>query len=122
MTCVFEEFPGATKKFKVIHDCPTISLVRGGSFTINEAAFDLLSKPEYIKYLFDPSTRVVGLRPASPDESGAYRIYKPAGGRRVRACAIAFCHHYDIACGNHRSFYPKMQDGVLAFALDDRDG
>ena len=96
---------------------PRVGLTRQGIFTLNAAALALLGKPEYIVYLFDPEARVIGLRPASANEAGAYKVTTTMRNRGrypyYTICAVAFCNRYNIEHGKPRHFTPEMVDGVM---------
>ena len=112
----FEQF--TTRHVSV--STPRVTLRKDATFALNPLALDLLGQPDYIVYLFDPDTRVVGFRPAAAKQPGAYRVKKEGKYRSCPIAAKSFCYHYSIDYSERRHFTPEMHDGVLVIKLEGR--
>jgi hypothetical protein len=89
----FEEFTG--KGGRTRFGYPAITLLRSGGLSLNQAAFDRLSRPVTVVLAFDRDTRRIGVRGGLPQESFAYPVRKTSDDAYWVA-AQSFLRYYGI--------------------------
>jgi hypothetical protein len=116
MSFNFEEFtlrnsPASSKVMRV-------SLHQKGRFSMNEAAFDALGKPEAIALLYDKGRKAIGFKAVEPELRHAYTVRKQKKSKSYLVGSIAFCQHYGIDASKTRAFEPVLDNGILVLELD----
>jgi hypothetical protein len=114
----FEVFEGKNGR-AVMSAGPTVVIARGGMFRLNREAYKLLGEPAAMEFLYDRAERVIGLRAATPDNPGSYKV-RPAYGDSVSLNSIAFLNHYGITVGDNvtaRKWLVTVEKGVLLVDL-----
>jgi len=97
---------------------PFISLQIRGSFQINQAAFELMGKPNEVRILYNREKRMVGFQLAKAGERAAYRVRKAQNAFTYSVAAQAFVNHYDIELTETRRYLAKKHGDVVAIDLN----
>lgn len=95
---------------------PLVTLQASGTFSMNEASYEALGRPEQVDMLYSPDEQMIGFRPAEGSPH-SYPIKQQQNGRSFQTGGRAFCNHYGIEIGQARRFAAEMIDGVLAIDL-----
>ena len=95
---------------------PQVTITARSVMALNLAAYEALGSPSAVEYLFDRELNMIGIRPADPNASNAYRVKK--SGHTYRASALAFTTHYSIDTPEGRRRAATVQDGVLCIDLN----
>ena len=93
---------------------PAVSVQRGGNFSLNSGACQLLGKPAAVELLYDRSARLIGFRPAGAEAPHAYRLRPQKEGTSLRVSGGAFARHYGISTAVTRRYPATMVGDVLA--------
>ena len=72
---------------------PAVSVQRGGNFSLNSGACQLLGKPAAVELLYDRSARLIGFRPAGAEAPHAYRLRPQKEGTSLLVSGGAFARH-----------------------------
>jgi hypothetical protein len=95
-----------------------VTLQAAGTFSMNEAAYEALGRPEQVDLLYAEDEQMVGFKPADGSPH-SYPIKQQQNGRSFQTGGRAFCNHYGIEIGKARRFAAELVDGVLAISLKD---
>ena len=96
---------------------PLVSLQASGNFSMNEASYNAIGRPDFVELLYDRDERIVGFRGANDKSPHSYPITPQANGRTFQTGGRAFCSYHDIPTGKARRFAGELIDGVLAVNL-----
>jgi len=96
---------------------PLVTLQGSGTFSMNEASYNAIGRPEQVELLFDKKAQIIGFRPASDKSPHSYPIKPQQNGRTFQTGGRAFCAYYGIEIGKARRFAAEIVDGVLAINL-----
>lgn len=97
------------------------SLNHRGDIVINRQAFAELKEPQAVILLFDPDTDTIGLRPANPLISNAFRVSAKGNCGHRLITARTFTRKYDFRVdGTVRFPTAAIEDGVLVLELRNR--
>jgi len=96
---------------------PLVTLQGSGTFSMNEASYNAIGRPDQVELLFDKKAQIIGFRPASDKSPHSYPIKPQQNGRTFQTGGRAFCAYYGIEIGKARRFAAEMVDGVLAINL-----
>jgi hypothetical protein len=95
------------------------SQTRGNAATMNSAGVEALGNPEAILLGFSREYNAIVIRPADPEERGAYRLRHVGGGASTRIFAWkAFATANDLPTSEMRSYLGQEVGGLLVFPLD----
>lgn len=97
---------------------PYVTIQRNGPFSFNQAAFELMGKPEAVELLYDKDTERVAFRPVAPDRPRAFPVR--AQGKNSVTHVVAgqsFARHYELDVRTARRYAPVMEDGMLILDL-----
>ena len=97
---------------------PMVTIQRGGAFSLNKAAEQLVGSPEAVELLYDPDERLIGFRPVDPASPRAFPV-RPQG-KNATTFMIAgkmFSKHYKLEADRARRYAVTMQDGILVLDL-----
>lgn len=111
----FEWFHKGTTK-KTIR--PRVGIQKRGTFSLNTAAYESLGSPGYIKLAFDSARRVIGIKAADPDESGAYGVRKQPNSSSYLFTGAAFANHHGIPLGESRRYWGEVHGDLLVVDLN----
>jgi hypothetical protein len=111
---IFEE--GENKPFaERVH----VTLNRKHKFCLNGRVHEMMGRPEAVVLMFDWQERVIGIRPASPTDKGAFRLHPLCRGSRHRIIRAApFCRHFAICVSSTTVFLDPRVDGDGVLLLD----
>jgi hypothetical protein len=96
---------------------PLVTLQASGTFSMNEASYDAIGRPDQVELLYDKDERIIGFRPATDESPHSYPIKPQQNGRTYQTGGRAFCAYYDIEHPKARRFGGELIDGVLAINL-----
>jgi len=106
------------KRAAVATKNPMVTIQKGGAFSLNRAAYDLMGSPETVELLFDPEDRLIGFRPVSSTSPQAYPI-RPQGKNAATfmIAGRAFGKHYGLNTDVARRYSTELQDDILVLDL-----
>lgn len=106
------------KRAAVATKNPMVTIQKGGSFSLNRAAYELLGSPETVELLFDPNERLIGFRPVSSSNPRAYPI-RPQGKNAATfmIAGRAFGKHYKLDTSIARRYSTERRDDILVLDL-----
>jgi hypothetical protein len=112
----FEVF---TKKLIPLGKAPTVTIQKRGNLSLSGSAYTALGSPKAVHLMYDSEERIVGLKPADPDDPDAYppRSSSSRGTAPMIVTAGAFVHHYGIDASVPRRYDATVEDGILTFDL-----
>lgn len=91
-----------------------VTIQKGGHFSLNRAAYEILGTPEAVELLYDRENELIGFQPASPKSPRAYPVKTLGTNATGRLIAgRAFCKYYDIDATVARRFEVEMHDGGI---------
>lgn len=96
---------------------PLVTIQRKGTFTLNQAAFEALGKPEAIVLQMDPKENLMAFRVAEANDINAYRLRPANTGSTYLVSGKAFCDFYGIPMDQTRGYGAEMMGKVLAVDL-----
>lgn len=114
---VFEVFQ---KSSAPVSKVPTVTVQKRGMLSLNRAAHALIGAPEFVELLWDDDRKVIGLRPAAPDNPNAYpaRPQSAATGKGpIMVAGTVFTRHYEIPTVESRRWVVSEEDGILCIDL-----
>ncbi len=97
---------------------PMVTIQKGGHFSLNKAAYDLMDRPDAVELLYDREKKLIGFRSTSPTRPLAYPVKSlgtNATGRLV--AGQAFCKYYDIDASVARRYEVRMDGDILVLDL-----
>jgi hypothetical protein len=102
---------------------PTITMQKGGNFSLNRAAHALVGNPDAYELLWDRDARLVALRPATLESPNAYparpqQASEPAKGPLILA-ASSFSQFVGLEISSGRRWNAQVKDGMLLIDLGD---
>jgi hypothetical protein len=97
---------------------PMVTIQKGGSFSLNKAAYRLMDEPETVELLFDREEMLIGFRAVSPTSPRAYTV-RPQGKNAATfmVAGQAFGKYYDLDTTTARRYAVEMRDGILVLDL-----
>jgi hypothetical protein len=97
---------------------PAVTLQKKGAFSLNASAFDALGRPDAVELLYDRDERLIGMRPALPENPNSYPVRPVAAGSRTYVVAgMAFAKYYGIELGVARRWAGQVRNGMLVLDL-----
>lgn len=100
---------------------PYVTLLKTGVISMNSFAYELVGRPKYFEFLYDPTDRIVGLRPLQVETQFSYpvRELKSAAGGTFSVSAKAFMIFYDLPMSTSIRRTAWLDDGLLCVDLKD---
>lgn len=106
---------------------PTVTIQRRGVMSFNPAAYEALGSPEAVEFLYNPTRKVIAIRPVDASQVSHAVIFRGVGGKAAAKrgtgamilAAIAFCQTYDIDTTESIRRDVTVQDDVLFIDLND---
>jgi hypothetical protein len=95
-----------------------VTVQKGGSLGLNQAALELLGAPDAVLLLFDPQERVIGLRPVARTEPNSYPVQKQPSGKGAVVAGRAFTQFYGIPADQARRYVAQLYGDVLGVDLN----
>lgn len=100
---------------------PSVTIQRRGLISLNRAAWNLIDDADHVELLYDPSERVIGLRPSSTSSPNAYPVRPQTTASSKGPVLIAgqmFTKFYKIDTDQAMRYLdPKVVDGILCIDL-----
>ena len=96
---------------------PLVTVQKRGLFSMNQAALELLGRPQALELLFDPDERIIGFRGVDKDKRYAVPVSKQARRNSYLVGGQAFTKHFGIDTNVSRKYEAEMVDDVLAVDL-----
>ncbi len=112
----FEEF--TLKGVAASHQSPNVSISRNGNMTLNCATKQLVRDAESLVLLFNEESRLIGLRPARPDERHSRQLRQASTQRTWTLSAEGFLKRFQIDHSEGRSYEPTLVGDLLVINLD----
>jgi hypothetical protein len=101
-----------------VKDQPVVSLQKRGTFGMNRASYEALSRPPAVTLLYNPQTQAIGFKPAEAGDPRAYPVREQSKGSSWQTAGKAFLQHHGIPIPDHSSRYmAQLVDGVLVVDL-----
>lgn len=100
---------------------PWVTRSKSGYFTFNPAAYEALGAPEAVEYLYSPSTKILGFRPADPESLHSYPVYNQGNSRNYQSSAGAFNRHYGLEPKRALRYQAELIGDTLYIDLRDRE-
>jgi hypothetical protein len=106
------------KRAAVATKNPMVTIQKGGAFSLNKAAYELMGSPETVELLFDPEERLIGFRPVDSASPRAYPV-RPQGKNAATfmIAGRAFTKHYELDTDVARRYSTQLQDDMLVLDL-----
>lgn len=100
---------------------PIVSIQKSGDLTLNEAAYEVLKRPTWVKLLYGAKERVIGFRPSHENSQRAYAVKQKKPNGSYTVAGVAFLKAYEVAHDRRKRYPAEMEDGDLLFYLDRDD-
>lgn len=112
----WEEF---TQKASFRAEKMRVSLNSRGQFLLNQKVVDSLGSPEAVVFLYDRTSRNIGIKPSIPDIEHSYLLKRQGNSQSYCISAKSFCNYYDIDIGDTVVFNDvRAEDGFLILSLN----
>jgi len=112
----WEEF---TQKANYRAEKLRISLNSRGQFMLNQKAVDSLGSPEAVVFLYDRTSRNIGIKPSRPEVEHSYELKKQGNSQSYSIRAKSFCSYYDIDIGDTVVFNEvEVEDDLIVLNLN----
>ena len=96
-----------------------VSLNRKHIFCLNGKVHKMMGQPEAVVMMFDWQERVIGIRPASLRDKGAFRLHPLTRRSRYKIIRAApFCGHFGISVSATTVFLDPKVDAEGLLRLD----
>ncbi len=95
-----------------------MTIQRGGTFSFNKSAYDLLEQPDALELLYDRERDAVGFRSVKEENPRGFPV-RTQGKNSVSymVAGQAFTNHYEIDTSTARRYPVKLEDGILVLNL-----
>jgi len=101
-------------------DEPSVSIQKGGIFSLNYKAFSLLGKPSEVVFLYDKDCKVVGIQAAQAGEDYSHRVRRQQKSRGKLISAKGFLDFVGLDYQSERiRVKPVFRNNVLRLDLQD---
>lgn len=97
---------------------PVATVQKSGNIGLNAAAHQMLDETEFVEFLYDPSRKVLALRPAE-DSVNSYKIREPSSTGYTSVFAAAVFDAYDIDYTESRRHTPWLEGNMLCLDVGD---
>jgi len=91
-----------------------------GLISLNRAAYQALGEPESIELLYNPSKRIIGIRPGDPKTPHSYPLRQQNRGGTYLIAGKAFTTHYEIDTKVARRYGVEAKVNTLLVDLKQR--
>lgn len=96
---------------------PTVTVQKGGTFSFNDKAYELLGNPKAVILLFDPDERIIGFQAADPKRVNAYPLHAQSETNFL-INGLGFAQYWQIPIDQGRRYIATLMDDVLAVDLN----
>lgn len=97
---------------------PRISILKRGAISFNEAAFGMLGSPGAVQLLFNPESRVAGVRAVEEQHPSAHPVRTNQGARSYVVGCGGFLQHFSIPYDHSRRYTPRFEANTLFIDVD----
>lgn len=94
-----------------------VSVERSGNVVVNAAAYDLLGRPSHVLPGYDPTEKVIALRPVPADTRNACAVARSSRSRSYIVHLRGFMTYHHIDISRARRFPAMLHDDNLVFDL-----
>jgi hypothetical protein len=98
-----------------IRTAMTLSVLAKGTFSLSQAAFAAMGRPEAVQLLYARDENLIGMRPVDVDARSAYAVRVHLGN--INVSAMGFCQQYGIDLSHSRRYRAEFLDGMLVVDL-----
>jgi len=98
---------------------PYVTHQKRGGYSLNQAAYELAGRPEFVELLYEPDLRMVGFRPSDKGTPHAYPVRKNNNSQTWLIAGEAFGRRHSIPHDRVERFKAEKVGGVLAIRLRD---
>ena len=97
---------------------PRVTIQRGGMFSFNRAAFDLMGKPDALELLYDREGERVAFRPVEAGRARSFPV-RAQGKNSITymVAGRAFAKHYELDTSIARRYAVTMEGDMLVLDL-----
>lgn len=95
---------------------PTVTIQKRGLFSLNQAAYELLGKPEAVQFLWDSEEKLIALQQADPNDLNSYpaRRQNAAADRGpVLVAGTMFSRFIGLDTSQARRWVPEKRQDML---------
>jgi hypothetical protein len=113
----FEVF---TKRLVPLVKQAAVTIQKRGTMSVNRAAFVAMGEPEAIELLYDPTEKIIGMRPVPAETEHAYPVRAQSSKKEdgpYLVAGTAFTRYYGIDTTVSKRWPVEMQDDVLCLDL-----
>ncbi|MDP9439369.1 MAG: hypothetical protein M3P49_11590 [Actinomycetota bacterium] len=112
----FETFD---KRAATASKSPMVTIQRGGAFSLNEAARQLIGSPEAVELLYDRESQLIGFRPVALTSPRAFPV-RPQGqnAKTYMVAGKMFAKHYQLDVSRARRYAVEASNGLLVLDLN----
>jgi len=115
---IFQEYKRGAGARKGSTTEPTITITRGGLFSINRAAYDMLERPDYVALLYDRRNRAIAFKKAGKDDDNAYPVRKQGNSASYLVSGKAFLQFIGEKFGDELiRLAPHKEEEVIVMDL-----
>jgi len=107
------EFEVFDKRVAISPSEPVVGIQKGGVFTLNRAAFELLGKPVAVELMFNRAKKVIGFRAAPKVLPHAYSVRPNSAGSTYQVSGSAFARYYGISTEKGRRWRAELVGKIL---------
>ncbi len=97
---------------------PLVTIQRGGTISLNWAAFQALGKPKSIELSYSPSKRIIRLRKADSSDLRGIPVYQQGRSDCYTIAGLTFTKDYDIDISIARRYTGAVQGDFLLIDLN----
>jgi len=98
---------------------PYVTHQKRGGYSLNQAAYEMAGRPEFVELLYEPDLRMVGFRPIDKGTPHAYPVRKNNNSQTWLIAGEAFGRRHKIPHDRVERFKAEKVGGVLAIRLSD---
>lgn len=101
---------------------PSVTIQKRGLFSLNDAAYRMLSEPSFVEFLWDPEERLIGLRGTDETNLNGYPARRQNSRKGTGPVLIAgsmFSKFIGIDTTHARRWTPRLHESMLIIDLKD---
>ncbi len=114
----FDFYEGTTSE----NTTPRITVRKGGQLVLTRGAVEMLGDGvEHVQIGYNTKTQVVGIRAATEDSKGRYRLRSQGSNGLHLVTGKRFFAHYGLDVSKARTFdAERIEDGLVGFSLAEK--
>ncbi|MUK02544.1 hypothetical protein GM708_11790 [Vibrio cholerae] len=103
---------------------PTVTIQKRGMFSLNDAAFQLIGKPEGVQFLWDGELKQIAVQAVPLTSPNAYPTRRQGPGKEsdrgiVLIAGTMFTKYIGIDTSVAKRWVPRVEDGMLIVDLNE---